>query len=503
MADLPVSKRGRLRVLLELRPALDGHAGIPQQTRLLFRQLAVDPGIAVCGLLQSSTHALGRGIADSGSGEATDRHIDRLSRVVIMIEERFARSNFSVVFAVLRRLAGVSERLTRFDPVHFKDFIWHRLFARSLPPEDFELVTRAGYRIARTPWTAMHIVGLVSRFLGRTVLPRLDASGFDVMLAETPYPARVSRRTALVIRYHDAIPLLLPHTISTRRHHQRFHYQALRDNVRSGAWFVCVSEATRRDLIAVFPQAEARSVTIHNIVSHEYFDAESPAEQVPAILRARCNLRLPGPLQRRVSRSLAPDAGVEGGVEYLLMVSTVEPRKNHLTLLTAWEMLRTAGARDMKLVVVGSLGWHHKAILARMRHWIEAGDVVLLENVPARELRVLYQHARATVCPSRAEGFDLSGIEAMRSGGVVVASDIPVHQEIYCDAAEYFNPHSADDLLRALKKIIDAGAGERRAELRRRGTEVARRYESSVIMPKWADFLGRVTEHGVPQLAGP
>ncbi|MCA1300820.1 hypothetical protein LC062_21040 [Stappia indica] len=41
----------------------------------------------------------------------------------------------------------------------------------------------------------------------------------------------------------------------------------------------------------------------------------------------------------------------------------------------------------------------------------------------------MHKSARAVVCPSIAEGFDLSGIEAMLSGGVVAASDIPVHRE--------------------------------------------------------------------------
>ena len=70
--------------------------------------------------------------------------------------------------------------------------------------------------------------------------------GFDVMLVETPFPGRVSPRTRMVVRYHDAIPLLMPHTIKDRGYHRAAHYQALLRNVRDGAWFACVSEATRR-----------------------------------------------------------------------------------------------------------------------------------------------------------------------------------------------------------------------------------------------------------------
>jgi len=45
--------------------------------------------------------------------------------------------------------------------------------------------------------------------------------------------------------------------------------------------------------------------------------------------------------------------------------------------------------------------------------------------VPAEALRLLFRQAVVTVCPSVGEGFDFSGVEAMRCGGVVAASDIP------------------------------------------------------------------------------
>ena len=180
-------------------------------------------------------------------------------------------------------------------------------------------------------------------------------------------------------------------------------------------------------------------------------------------------------------------------LEYLLIVSTIEPRKNHLTLLSAWEKLRAERFPDLKLLIVGALGWRQKRIVRKFRLWLDRGDAFLLEDVPATELRVLYSQARATVCPSLGEGFDFSGVEAMRSGSPVVASDIPVHREIFSDAAEYFNPYSVDALSNAVQAVIDPARSARREELVAKGSSVSARYSHEKILPQWQSFLRSVS----------
>jgi glycosyltransferase involved in cell wall biosynthesis len=499
-----------LKVLLEMRPALEGHSGIPQETRLLFRGLSLLDNVRVEGLLQSGDQLLARGLPPSGKGWfgplSTDRQMNRLGRVVISLEERdrvrtgkalkktrkrsaTVRITVHTVAMALWSGVGGSQTLARFDARNFRDYIWRRFFARTLPPADFDLVTRAGFRIARIPWGAMHICGLLTRHFGPPIYPRLDTSDFDLMIAETPYPGKVSRGTTLIVRYHDAIPVLMPHTITERAHHQATHYRALRNNVRSGAWFVCVSDATRKDLLSIFPQAEPRSLTIHNMVSHDYFDEDSSADRVPEIVKTRLNGGIKPPLDPGVTRKLFEQGAGPEPLQYLLIVSTIEPRKNHLTLLSAWEKLRVEIFPTLKLLVVGETGWRQKSIVGKFRPWMERGDVFLVENVPSADLRLLYKHARATICPSFGEGFDFSGVEAMKSGGAVVASDIPVHREVYADAAEYFNPYSAADAARAIQSVIDPAHAVRRHELIEKGAIVSRRYDYEVILPQWEAFL--------------
>jgi glycosyltransferase involved in cell wall biosynthesis len=486
-----------LRVLLELRPALGGHAGIPQAARLLFRSLALLDEVRVEGLLQTHERVLSPGLPPRGLGWmgklSTDQQLNRLGRVVIAMEQGTwaspVHATALTIMMAVKHLLGGTQKLTRFDARHFQDFVWRKFFARTLPSDDFALVMRAAFRIARVPWNAMHICGLVTRKMGYPLYPRLDTSDFDVMIAETPYPATVSKNTKLVIRYHDAIPLLMPHTIIDRRFHQAFHYRALRKNVESGAWFVCVSDATRRDLVSVFPQAEERSVTIHNMVSHHYTAEPSDARRIPEIVRTRINTKIKPRMDSAIAERLHKGAPSAGTFDYLLVVSTIEPRKNHLALLSAWEKLRVECFPTLKMLIVGALGWHHQQIVRKFQPWLERGEAFLLEDVLATELRVLYSHARATICPSFGEGFDFSGVEAMRSGSPVVASDIPVHREVYADAAEFFNPYSVDSLSHAIQSVIDPAHSARREELVARGATIGERYCHDSILPKWQSFL--------------
>ena len=175
------------------------------------------------------------------------------------------------------------------------------------------------------------------------------------------------------------------------------------------------------------------------------------------------------------------------------MVSTIEPRKNHALLMQAWEMLRYSSHPQLKLVVVGNTGWDQGPVLQSFRPWAERGELYWLNNVPAAELRALYTHAAVTVCPGLAEGFDYSGVEAMKCGCPVAASDIAVHREIYGQAAAYFNAYSAADAAQCLAQLLqpEEGSSQRQAK-RTLGLQIGKRYAESTILPQWAALFARL-----------
>ena len=496
-----MSRTTTRKLLIDLKPALDGFAGIPQETRLLFTSLKrLGEGYEVEGLLQHGSGLLSSNGADNGTRLPTHEKIYRDARLLSSLCRSAVRTIVPGLPRTMQRklgleilrwqsLRGRPVGLGTFESELFDDFIWRHLFAKSVNIADKPLVTRSRFRVVAPSRRSLHEVGLTG--FGRVAAPRyleLDTRGYDFLVVQTPYPARVPRGTQLVVRYHDAVPMLMPHTIADRDFHMATHHRALQQNIADGARFVCISETTRSDLAAIFPEAAERSSVIYNMVSEDYFPGEEPASRAFDIIANRLDVEHDDFGNRADLGARIEACGRVGG-RYLLMVSTVEPRKNHRMLISAWERLRYADSGPLKLVLVGSNGWEHEKIAEAMHPWMKRGEVLRLSKVSVAELRVLYRHAVATICPSLSEGFDYSGVEAMRSGGFVVASDIPVHREVFAEGAAYFDPYEAEDAAAVIGRLLSpAGEGEREA-IRGRGAAVAERYTAAVILPKWREFF--------------
>jgi glycosyltransferase involved in cell wall biosynthesis len=140
---------------------------------------------------------------------------------------------------------------------------------------------------------------------------------------------------------------------------------------------------------------------------------------------------------------------------------------------------------------VGNTGWDHGPILNAIKPWAKRGDLFWLNNVPASELRVMYQHAAATVCPGFAEGFDYAGVEAMKCGAKVCASAIDVHQEIYREAARYFNPYSTQDAANTFGECVQEDA-EKNIDIAKKARDVSDSYSARRISIFWGEFLNEL-----------
>ena len=99
--------------------------------------------------------------------------------------------------------------------------------------------------------------------------------------------------------------------------------------------------------------------------------------------------------------------------------------------------------------------------------------------VPTADLAALYNGAAVVLAPSRGEGFDFPVAEVLACGGVVVASDIPAHRELFGGAVALFASGDADALAAAAGAAV--GDSEHATDLRRRALERAPRFDWTTV----------------------
>lgn len=122
-------------------------------------------------------------------------------------------------------------------------------------------------------------------------------------------------------------------------------------------------------------------------------------------------------------------ATVANEKKFILMVGTIEPRKNHKFLLDAYDQ----GLKDLgyNIIMAGYMGWNMEAFEKRLKaHPDYNHGIYHFEGLGDNEIAYLYQHAQFLAFLSYTEGYGLPIIEARQRGTAVIAADIPVLREI-------------------------------------------------------------------------
>lgn len=165
--------------------------------------------------------------------------------------------------------------------------------------------------------------------------------------------------------------------------------------------------------------------------------------------------------QAQSGRTLEEINGVPLPADYLLHVGSLEPKKNIPFLLQVFALLRdeirsgTPGAaKPCKLVLTGGESWHDDQLRRTISAHPYARDIVMLGNVPARDLPALYRQAAALVFPSILEGFGLPVIEALSQGTPVLAQANSSLTQFGPFGATILNDFNAADWASRLRDIL-------------------------------------------------
>lgn len=146
--------------------------------------------------------------------------------------------------------------------------------------------------------------------------------------------------------------------------------------------------------------------------------------------------------------------GING--HYILFVGNIEPRKNLVNLLLAYENLPKELRSTYKLLLVGAKGWQDSQIHETVARLNEREESVLFPNayVTDDDLPGILSGASVFVYPSIYEGFGIPPIEAMSCGVPVVCADNSSLPEAAGDAALYVNALSVDSITQALSTLL-------------------------------------------------
>lgn len=144
---------------------------------------------------------------------------------------------------------------------------------------------------------------------------------------------------------------------------------------------------------------------------------------------------------------------------YLLSVGTIEPRKNYLTLVRAFELFcESKNDPELQLVIVGRKGWKSGKFYRYVNKSPFRDRIKVLHDLQTDVLPYLYTHCKLFIFPSLYEGYGFPLIEAYNCGAECLAAYNSSLKEIGQDFANYFkadDPDALKDLI--IRKLQESG----------------------------------------------
>lgn len=235
---------------------------------------------------------------------------------------------------------------------------------------------------------------------------------------------------------YDLIPVLFPRWF-TRPHAQEFASYA-QSLVNSARGFIAISDATRRDLLT-------------------YAAREGAAHSPEAVGVTRLDAAMAHGAGEREEQPQELHGQDLAAGRFVLFVSTIEPRKNHLGAFRAWRRLASdvGQARMPRLVCVGGKGWLNDEVHAELANDPRlARNVTILSGVSDQGLDWLYRHCAFTLYPSFYEGWGLPITESLSYGKVPVASNTSSMPEAGENLAIYIDPNDPASIVDAVRPLI-------------------------------------------------
>lgn len=344
----------------------------------------------------------------------------------IFIDTRSYRPHtFSGISEYTRLLV---ERFITDYPEHHYTFFTNGFRAR----EDIPFLKNEGNRTAINFRIPNRIFDPLNLFLR---VPKIDAF-FPSDVFWSPNINILSFRNSdrRVITIHD-ISFLYPEFFSMKQ--RLWHWrQGYRRQIATAGYLIAPSDFTKETLIDAF-KVPARKITrIYPGIDSVYKDYAETDAMLDAF---------------KIEYAL-PD-------RFLLYSGTIEPRKNIIAVVRAFNALKQSPRNDdLALVLAGSRGWSYDTIFGEVEHSPYRKDIVVWGKAEREVMCRLYRLATIFVYPSFFEGVGFPPLEAQACGTPVVASNRTSLPEILGASALLADPWNMSELIEAIEALLDSSA---------------------------------------------
>ena len=215
---------------------------------------------------------------------------------------------------------------------------------------------------------------------------------------------------------------------------------------------IAVSESTKRSVINLF---------------------KMPANKISVIYEGFFKDKIPS----KVEEKRILDRYKIDSEKYILYVGTIEPRKNIVNIIRAFDLLNKRRGRkfkDYRLVIAGGKGWKYEDVFKAIKNSPYSHRIKYLNYIPHKDKLALINRAECFVFPSLWEGFGLPVLEAMSLGTPVVSSNVSSLPEVAGKAAQLVNPRQVSEISKALNDVLSKAT--LRNKMRKTGLEQAKKF---------------------------
>lgn len=241
----------------------------------------------------------------------------------------------------------------------------------------------------------------------------------------------IRTRLPYVVMVHDLSYEIFPEFFPLK---SRLRHRLARQLVKRARVVLCPSQSTKQDLTELYGIDEAKVCITPLASKYEYRNLNIESIKKSEIRNPAFNIK------RR----------------FILALATLEPRKNHRSIIEAYEAYRDETGDNITLVIGGGSGWKSSALKRATKRSKYAQQIHLLGYVDEQQKTSLFTQAQLFVFPSFYEGFGLPVLEAMAAGCPVIVSHSSSLPELVGAAGILIDPYNVNDLTVAIKQVLNS-----------------------------------------------